>query len=57
MADAEDALGEALGADVRVRKAGQGLRGRDPRGRPRRARCASPGGSKYGGLDWPPAGD
>ena len=26
MADAEDALGEALGADVRVRKAGQGLR-------------------------------
>ena len=26
MADAEDALGEAIGADVRVRKAGQGLR-------------------------------
>ena len=26
MADAEDALGEVLGADVRVRKAGQGLR-------------------------------
>ena len=30
MTDAEDALGEALGADVRVRRAGDGRQGRAP---------------------------